>query len=229
MSVDLVVIGAGGFGRETLDVIEAYNKESRNTYFNVLGVIDDAPQAQTVERIERQGYRILGDIHFYLEHLPQVHYLLGIGSPRLREEIAHRCDEAGRIPATVVHPRAVLGSCVRIGEGSVICSGVQVSTNVTIGRHVHLNPAAVIGHDTSLEDFVSVNPRAVVSGEVSVSEGVLVGAGAVILQGLQIGPRAVIGASACVTRDVESERVMVGVPARQSHGQMGTKPRIERA
>ena len=53
-----------------------------------------------------------------------------------------------------------------------------------LGRHVHVNPNATIGHDAVLGAFVSVNPGAVVSGEVVVGEGTLLGASSTILQGL---------------------------------------------
>ena len=41
MSTPLVVVGAGGFGRDTLDVVEAVNAVT--TRFEILGVLDDDP------------------------------------------------------------------------------------------------------------------------------------------------------------------------------------------
>lgn len=214
MPVDVVVIGAGGFGRETLDVIEAANRASGPHGVNVIGVADDDPSDLSLERLRVRGYAHLGTILDVLQAAPCEHFVIAIGSPSARASVAERLAEAGWTPVTIVHPAAVLGSEVQLGDGTVVCAGVQVSTNASIGAHVHLNPNATIGHDAVLGDFASVNPGAIVSGEVEVGARTLIGAGAVILQGLVVGEDSLVGASACVTKDVPTATVVVGVPAR---------------
>lgn len=209
MPEPLVIVGAGGFGREAVDVVLALPSQ-----YELLGVIDDGPSAVNLERLAALGARYLGTEHDWLASGTRASYLVGIGSPAVRAGVAARFDAAGIPAATVVHPRAGLGSLTSIGAGSIVCAGAQVSTNVTLGRHVHLNPNSTIGHDTVLEDFASVDPGAVVSGEVVIGAGTLVGAGAVVLQQLTVGPSSVIGAAACVTRDVAPGLTVVGVPAR---------------
>ncbi len=214
MTTRLVVVGAGGFGRETLDVIEAINAASPAAVFDVVGIVDDRPAERNLARLSARGYRWLGTITGVLTTSEPGAYALAVGSPSLRQEIAAKFAAAQWTPATLVHPSAVIGSAARLGAGSIICSGVQVSTNVTLGDLVHLNPNATIGHDANLGDFVSVNPAAIISGEVTIDPVVLVGAGAVVLQGLQVGTGATIGAAACVTGSVEPGLTVVGVPAR---------------
>ena len=210
---DLVVIGAGGFGREALDVIEAIN--SVQPTFRVRGVVqDDAPSDVSLQRIVVRRYEHLGTITDWLESAADELFVIGVGSTSARARVAERLKDSRALPATLIHPSAVLGSEVRVGAGAVICSGVQVSTNVSIGPHVHLNAHTTIGHDSVLHEFVSINPGAVVSGDARIEQRVLIGAGAVVLQGLCVGAGATVGAAACVTRDVPAHATVKGVPAR---------------
>lgn len=214
MPTNLVVLGAGGFGRETLDVVEAWNVVGQNEPFHVLGIIDDGPSDQNLARLAQRGYSHLGSFNDFNFPTLDFQYIIGIGDPTVRERIAERCLTLGWYPGTVVHPSAVLGSEVSIGAGSIVCAGVQLSTNVIIGQHVQLNPGSIVGHDSTLQDFVSVNPGAIISGEVEVRARTLVGAGAVILQNLDIPEDVVIGASACVTKAPLQGSRVAGIPAR---------------
>ena len=209
----IVVIGAGGFGRETLDVVEAINRASGKEIFNVVGVVDDAPSGVNLERLRSRGTRYLGTIETLLASETSYAFLIGIGNPLVREQVSTRLVQAGHEPIIAVHPNATIGSGVTLGLGSIVCGGVQVSTNTVLGSHVQLNPNATIGHDSRLGDFVSINPAAVISGDVTIGRGVLVGAAAVILQGLTVGEKAIVGASACVVKDVVASKTVRGVPA----------------
>lgn len=214
MVEDVVVVGAGGFGRETLDVIDAHNLASGERKLRVLGVADDAPSVLNLARLTARGVSHLGTIDEVLAAFDSAGYVIGVGNPRVRHEIALAFEAANWRPVTVTHPSATIGSASLIGAGSVICGGAQLSTNTRVGRHVHINPNAIIGHDSVIEDFVSVNPGAIVSGDVLVDRGVLIGAGAVVLQGLTLGRDGTVGAHACVTRSTDRDVTVVGIPAR---------------
>lgn len=218
MEHEVVVIGGGGFARETLDVINAENGsfESRTgrPRWVVRGVVDDRLSAENGDRLERLGVTHLGGLDELEEADWRGWYVVGIGSTSVRRRVADRLDEAGFRAATVVHPSATMGADVRIGEGAVICAGVRLTTNIECGRHVHLNLNTTVGHDTKLGDFVSANPLAAISGDCTIGSGVLIGVGAVVLNGLDVGEGATVGGSACVVRNVDPGVVVKGVPAR---------------
>jgi sugar O-acyltransferase (sialic acid O-acetyltransferase NeuD family) len=210
----LVVIGAGGFGRETLDVIDAINEAAPAPVWSVLGVLDDAPSEANLKRLARREVAYLGTVGDFLARPATESYVVGVGSPRARRALADKCATAGLRPATLIHPTATLGFDVHVGEGSIICAGARLTTNIRLGRHVHLNPNVTVGHDTALGSFVSMNPASNVSGDCIVEDEVLIGVGAVVLNQLRVGRGAVVGGSACVVRDVSPYTLAKGVPAR---------------
>lgn len=209
----VVVVGASGFGRESLDVLDALVRDGAP--IEIRGVVDDNPHPDDRARLQARGVAYLGPIESgLLTAVGSLSYVLGIGSPAVRRRLVERGDAAGLTAYTAVHPSAVIGTQPAIGPGSVVCARAVVSTNVTLGRHTHINPNATIGHDSVLEDFVSVNPGAVVSGAVTIGTGSLVGASATILQNLVIGSGVTVGAGAVVTRDVPDGVIVKGVPGR---------------
>ncbi|WP_424936876.1 MULTISPECIES: NeuD/PglB/VioB family sugar acetyltransferase [Bacteria] len=210
---DFVIVGAGGFGRETIDTYLAARAVG-TTSLNLLGVIDDSPSPIAEDLLTRMGVAHLGTAEEFFERVREVQAIIAIGDPAARAGIARRWRGRMTPAEPLVHPTAVVGTLTRLGRGSVVCAGAIVSTNVLLGVSVHLNPGTVIGHDAVLDDFVSVNPGAVVSGAVRVRRESLVGAGSCVLQGLTVGANATVGASACVTKDVEPGRTVKGVPAR---------------
>ena len=76
MTHPLVVIGGGGFGRETLDVVEAINHEEPGA-FELLGVVDDAPSALTAERLTARSVPVLGSVAEYVVRTSNVPVLTG--------------------------------------------------------------------------------------------------------------------------------------------------------
>ncbi|MFW5469843.1 NeuD/PglB/VioB family sugar acetyltransferase [Knoellia sp. CPCC 206435] len=207
------MVGASGFGRECLDVLDAMVADGAP--LEVVGVVDDAPSSVNRDRLAMRGAGLLGSVaQFVAAGDRSVGYVLGVGHPQVRFRLVEQLDDAGFTAVSAAHPSAIIGSSSSIGPGAVVCAGVVVSTNVTLGRHVHLNPHVTVGHDAMLADFVSVNPGAVVSGEVTVGAGTLIGASATILQGLLVREDTVIGAGAVVTKNVPGGVIVTGVPAR---------------
>jgi len=212
VSSRLVIIGCGGFGREVHDVVDAINRLAPT--FEVVGYVDDSPSRANLDLIESRGSTLLGSLDWLSEADQTISYVIGIGSGKVRRAIDRRLLEGGYESSTLIHPDASVGHDVRVGAGSVICAGVRVTTNISIGRHVHLNLNSTIGHDSILEDYVTVNPLVAISGEVRIGAESMVGTHSAVLQRLRIGDRAVVGAGACVVRDVPADAVVKGVPAR---------------
>ena len=207
----LVIVGAGGHGREMLGVVRSA-VEAGTHAFDLLGFLDDSEPDQA--RLGRLGVRWLGPVAG-ADRLPAgTGFLIGVGAPAERETIDRALLAEGLVAVTVVHPRAVIGHDVVLGGGTVVCAFASVTTNVRTGRHNHLNVAATVAHDCRLGDYVTVSPGAHVSGNVELEAHVTVGTGACVIQGVRVGRGTMIGAGAAVVRDVPAGRVVTGVPAR---------------
>src|SRR6185369_12227011 len=148
--------------------------------------VDDHPSDVNLSRLRAP---FLGTTAWLAAAPPDAVAVLGVGDPAVRAALAGRVPRAA---PPLVHPDATVGADTALGEGVVVFAGARVTTNVTLGRHVHLNQNVTVGHDSVLADFVSVNPLAAVSGEVHLERGVLVGTTAAVLQGLTVGAGAVV-------------------------------------
>lgn len=196
--MQLFIAGAGGFGRETLDVALA------------LGLAVEAFLDDRLAGEQRRGLPVRSP-----EDAPAgANVVVAVSDPVARRALVERLRTGGLGFFSLVHPLATVASDTTIGDGSIVLAGAYVSSSVRMGEHVQVNYNATIGHDAVLDDYSTVFPGGNVSGAVHLSIGATVGANAVVLQGLTVGPDAFVGAGAVVTTDVPERETVVGVPAR---------------
>jgi sugar O-acyltransferase (sialic acid O-acetyltransferase NeuD family) len=202
----LVIIGAGGFGREVLDVVDAIN--ALRPSYEFLGFLDDG--AVRADLLARLAAPHLGAS----ERLTELDamYVVGIGSGVVRRKLVASAPPARA--ANLIHPTSTIGRDARVGVGIIIAAGARVTSNVELGNHVNLHVNCTVGHDSVVMSYSSVFPGATVGGNVTIGEAATIGTGANVLPGVTIGAGAFVGAGAVVTKDVEPGVTVVGAPAR---------------
>jgi sugar O-acyltransferase (sialic acid O-acetyltransferase NeuD family) len=200
-----IVVGIGGFGRE---VVDAMLRAGRT----IAGCVDDAPSSKNLGWLAELGVPYLGTVSGLENRLDK--YLIAIADPVARRRIDAELAGAGFLPDTFVDPAASFGRPQTIRPGCIVMAGARATTNITLGRHVHLHVNATVGHDSQLADFVSVLPSGSVAGACVLAEGVTIGSNATVLQGRRIGSKATVGAGAVVTSEVPSGAIVRGVPAK---------------
>jgi len=182
--------------------------------WDVEGFVDDDPSPADRDAVGALGARIVGTVDRLAARPHPFHAVVAIGSGAKRRAVVDRLAHAPVTYPALIHPDATIGPLVSIDCGVIVASGARLSTNITVGAHVHIDQNATVGHDTVLHDFSWLNPQACVSGSVVVGTGALIGASATVLQGLQVGEFAVVGAGAVVTHPAPTGSTVVGVPAR---------------
>ena len=200
MSKKLVIIGASGHGKVIADI-------ALKTGYEVVGFLDDN---ETVE--ENCGFPVLGKTKDIVKYKDQCKFVIAIGNNSIREKVAEQYNVQW---ATLIHPMAVLGINVQVGEGTVVMANAVLNPCTNIGQHCIINTGAIIEHDNKIKDFVHISPNAALAGTVEVGTRSHIGAGACVKNNTMISDNVVIGVGAAVVKDIKEAGVYVGVPARR--------------
>jgi sugar O-acyltransferase (sialic acid O-acetyltransferase NeuD family) len=210
---EVAIYGGGGFAREVAWLVQSCNRDGEK--YQVVCFIDDneAAHGSELNRIPVMG------LQEAYQRFPEARVVGGIGSPATREMIILKAAEIGFRFETIIHPNVEQSEWIEYGEGTVICAGNILTTNITLGQHVQINLDCTIGHDVLMGNFATLAPGVHVSGCVHIGKRAYIGTGAVIINGTQENPiviedDAVVGAGACVTKCVPAGLTVVGVPAR---------------
>lgn len=211
MPNSLVVVGAGGLGREVVETVRAVNAVSST--WNLHGFIDDDTSLPS----EIDGVPVLGTTSALSEMPPDVSVAVCVGRPGRnwsRKQVVATLDLPADRHATIVHPSAIIPPTSRLGVGSIVLAGVIATTAVTVGAHVVVMPGTILTHDDLVGDFVTFGAGVRLAGGVTVQEGAYLGAGALVREDRTIGRWSLVGMGAAVTTDIPAGEVWAGIPAR---------------
>lgn len=204
---DIIIIGAGGFGREVKQLISDINSEKPR--YNLVGFIDDGIEKGTIIH----DLPVMGNTEDLKAMDSSVVLAVAIGHPATKKKVVQKL--ANFSFPTLIHPSVYpLGTNIQIGQGCIICKNTILTCDISLGDFVILNLACTVGHDAVIKSYSSFMPAVNISGEVIIEECVYGGTGAKIINNLQIGENTVIGAGAVVTKSIPANSTAVGIPAK---------------
>ena len=208
-SKKLILIGSGGHARVLMDVLRHLN-------YDVSGVsIGENFEARNIFN----SLNIIRDDVEILNFDPTLFGLVNaIGSVKaddFRKKLQQKFSKHGYLFPTLIHPSAILGENVSLGEGCQIMAGAILQPGVTVGEGVIINTGAQIDHDCQIGPYTHIGPGAILSGGITVGECSHIGVGAVIIQGIEGGSFATVAGGSVVIRDVGAGESVAGVPSRK--------------
>lgn len=206
----IVLIGAGGFGREVASIIEVLN--SIKPTYELLGFLDDGEQYY--EGMIINGYPWLGKTDWALAH-KDVLYNCTIGNPAIKGSIQDSLTAQGIRFETIVAFGGYIGPYTEIGPGCVFYGGVTISVNCKIGAGVLMNQMVNIGHDVEIGDYTTIMPTTGISGNCKIGKEVRIGGHAFIVPGRKVGDGATIAAGSIVFSNVKAGTTVLGNPAKR--------------
>ena len=211
MMKNIIIVGAGGFGREVEWLIERINNTT-NEKWNIVGYADDNVIVGTKVGKSTVVYKI-DDL---LSINEEMNVVVAVGNSIIRKSIINRINKNGCIKfPNIIDPTVIYSNDLKIGIGNIICAGTIMTINVSLGNFDIINLNCTIGHDDELSDYITVYPNSNISGCVKIYDCVEIGTGTQIIQGKNITNNAIIGAGAVVVKDIIESGTYVGVPVQK--------------
>lgn len=208
---ELVIVGAGGFGREVYEWAQASLVLPSAGAHRIKGFLSNRPA-------DLDGFdldaAVLGDPAEYV-FSPEERVLFAIGAVEVKRQMIDGLRQRGAQFAQLIHPSAVVARSARIGVGAIICPFATVSANAVVGDHAMVNLYASVAHDARLGAYSVLSPYATLNGSAVVEDEVFVGSHATVTPKVRVGRGAKISANVAVTSKVDAGSLVFAKAVRQ--------------
>lgn len=211
------IIIIGGIGTAIVIADQIYDAHKRfGKEIEVIGLaLDDLSQGYEIN-----GYPILCPIKKVYEKYKkydEVKFIYSLYRPDVMKERTKLLYDLN-IPlekfTNFIHPSVMVARSAKIGKGNVFLANVVINCNAIIGNFNTVNSGTLLGHD------IEIGSNNYFAGQVCVGSGLLIGnqnfigLNTSIRNGIRIGNNNIVGMSSNLTKDVGSDNVIFGNPAK---------------
>lgn len=205
---NLIIIGAGGCGREVLQWAKDINKSEKR--WNIKGFIDDDLNALEGKICD---ISVLSKINEYCIGSDD-EFVCCIGSSNVRKIIVEKMKSKGAVFTTVIHPNALISDSCRLGEGVIVYPFALISDNAVIGDNCIINMYSSVAHDSVLGEYCTISAHCDITGMCRMGNRVFMGTSSHVVPGSKIGDDVYICAGSTVMTKVRSNVKVLGNPAK---------------
>jgi len=204
---NIVIVGAGGFGREQYNRFKDFFPQNK---YKIKGFLDD--NASILDNYSLE-IGIIGNLDNY-EVQNQDRFIFAIGNIETKKRLVEKLKNKGAKFLTFIHQTAIVANTARIGEGSIVCPFCLVSNNAQLDDFVLMNAYSSCGHDTKVGKYCILSPYATLNGFVVLEDEVFLGTHATVTAYKKVGYQSKVSANSVVMRDVPPNRIVFGVPGK---------------
>lgn len=209
MKKKLIIIGAGGCGREVAQIAMDV-QDTGSVDWELYGFIDDNPRVLDGYKCDIQ---LLGSIQEWAPKEEEV-FICAIGDPSLREKLGCLLETRNANFINLIHPTSIIAPSAVYEHGLVVYPYTVISVNTKIGKHVLINLHNAIGHDAIVGDYSVLSSFCDITGHVHLGKKVFLGSRVSIVPGAKIGDSVYIGLGSVVVASIKSGKRVFGNPAK---------------
>ncbi len=207
---NLLIIGAGGCGREVLQWAKDVNKVSET--WNIKGFLDDNPAALEGLRCDVE---VVGSTDSY-QPQPDDQFVCCIGSSAVRKKVIEKMEAKGAEFVSVIHPTSIVADSAKLGRALILYPYSIISDNADIGDGCIINMHSTIAHDSTLGEYCTISAHCDVTGMCRLGDRVFMGSGARTVPSARVGSDVFICAGSTVMSRVKDGLKVIGVPAKKA-------------